>query len=67
MNSPNFDADAVSFTTKRDGESKLYSADIRATGDLYEMQHGALAVAVGAEPEPVMMVGSRNSSVTPAA
>ncbi len=47
--SPNFDSDSVSYKTKRDGESKLYSADFRATGDLYEMEHGALALAVGAE------------------
>ena len=47
--SPNLDADAVSYRTRRDGESRLYFFDFKAGADIMEMKHGALSVAVGAE------------------
>lgn len=47
--SPNFNADAVSYETDRDGESRLYYFDFKADTDLLEMRYGALSAAVGAE------------------
>jgi outer membrane receptor protein involved in Fe transport len=47
--SPNFDADSVSYTTGREGESKHYFADVKATGELFEMDSGTVQMAVGAE------------------
>ena len=47
--SPAFDAAAVSVTTRRDGEARLYGFDTRASGDLRAMTHGMLKAAVGVE------------------
>lgn len=47
--SPNLDPNAISYETRRDGESKLYFADFKATGDILEMKHGVLSAAFGAE------------------
>lgn len=47
--SPAFDAAAVSVTTRRDGEARLYGFDLRANGDLRAMTHGVLKAAVGIE------------------
>jgi outer membrane receptor protein involved in Fe transport len=47
--SPNLDADAVRYRTRRDGESTLYFFDFKAGADVMEMQHGPLSVALGAE------------------
>ncbi len=47
--SPAFDAASVAYTTKRDGQSKHYYADAKATGEIYEMPAGPVQLAVGAE------------------
>ena len=47
--SPNFSASDVSYKPQREGKSKLYSGDLKATGELFEMRHGTLEMAVGAE------------------
>lgn len=47
--SPGFNPAAISYETRRDGESKLFFTDLKATGEIMEMQHGALSAAVGAE------------------
>jgi iron complex outermembrane receptor protein len=47
--SPTFSASDVSYKPKREGKSKLYSSDLKATGELLEMRHGVLEMAVGAE------------------
>lgn len=47
--SPTFDADSVAYKTKRDGYSKLYYADAKATGELYRLPAGPLQLAVGGE------------------
>ncbi len=47
--SPNLDADAVRYRTRRDGESRLYFFDFKAGADVMELPHGALSLALGAE------------------
>jgi iron complex outermembrane receptor protein len=47
--SPAFDPDSVSYTTNRDGQSKQYYADVKATGEVFEMATGPVQIAVGAE------------------
>lgn len=47
--SPNFDADSVAYTTRRDGKSEQYFADVKATGEIYELAAGSVQMAVGAE------------------
>ena len=45
--SPSLNADAISHTTKRDGDSKLFYVDFKVNGDLLEMKHGSLSAAFG--------------------
>lgn len=47
--SPDFDPAEATYVTERQGESRLYYVDFEATGDIYQLAHGALAAAVGAE------------------
>ena len=47
--SPNFDPSSIRYETQRDGESNLFFADFKATGQILQMRHGALSAAVGAE------------------
>lgn len=47
--SPSFNPDDITYNTKRRGKSKLYFVDFKATGDVFEMQHGAIGAAIGAE------------------
>jgi iron complex outermembrane receptor protein len=47
--SPAFDPDSVSYTTNRDGQSKHYFADVKATGEVFEMVTGPVQIALGAE------------------
>ena len=47
--SPNFDPASIQYETQRDGESSLFFADLKATGQIIQMEHGALSAAVGAE------------------
>ena len=46
---PGFNPASISYETRRDGESSLFFTDLKATGDILEMRHGALSAAVGAE------------------
>ena len=59
--SPNFNADSVLYETERDGESRLYYFDFKANADLFEMTHGPLSVAVGAEYQTVTRLSRMNS------
>ena len=47
--SPNFNPADITHITKRDGESTLHLVDLKITGDVVEMKHGALSTAVGVE------------------
>ncbi len=47
--SPDFDPDSVTHTTRRKGDSSLWFADAKASGEIMEMDHGPLILAVGAE------------------
>ena len=47
--SPNFDPASIRYETQRDGESSLFFTDLKATGQILRMPHGALSAAVGAE------------------
>jgi outer membrane receptor protein involved in Fe transport len=47
--SPNFDPSSIRYEPQRDGESNLFFTDLKATGPILQMQHGALSAAVGAE------------------
>ena len=47
--SPNLDPNAISYETRRDGESKMYFVDFKIGGDILDMKHGALSAAAGAE------------------
>lgn len=46
---PDFNPQSVMFQTKREGESKNYFVDFKASGEILEMRHGPLSVALGAE------------------
>ena len=45
--SPTLNPDAISYETRRDGESELFYADFTVTGDLLMMEHGPLSAAFG--------------------
>jgi outer membrane receptor protein involved in Fe transport len=47
--SPSFNANSISYTTKRDGKSELYFGDAKATGEIYELANGPVQLAIGAE------------------
>lgn len=47
--SPDFDAQDYLYTVKRDGQSKHYYADAKATGEIYELTAGPVQMALGAE------------------
>ncbi|MGB5774550.1 MAG: TonB-dependent receptor, partial [Sedimenticolaceae bacterium] len=47
--SPGFNADSVSYRTKRNGKSELYFADVKASAEVLEMAHGMAQLALGAE------------------
>ncbi len=47
--SPNFDPSSIRYEPQRDGESSLFFTDLKATGPILQMRHGALSAAVGAE------------------
>lgn len=47
--SPSFNANGISYTTKRDGKSELYFGDAKATGEIYELANGPVQLAIGAE------------------
>lgn len=47
--SPDFDPATVSHTTHREGESKQWFVDAKASAEVMEMTHGSLLLALGAE------------------
>ncbi|MBR9912572.1 MAG: TonB-dependent receptor [Gammaproteobacteria bacterium] len=47
--SPDFDADAVSYVTRRDGRSKQAAVDFNAVGEVLNLSNGPVLVALGAE------------------
>ncbi len=47
--SPNFNASAVKYKTRRDGVSRIYMADLKASGDIIDLPHGTLKMAAGTE------------------
>ncbi len=47
--SPDFDPSDITRITKREGESTLRQVNLKMTGELVEMDHGALVAAMGVE------------------
>jgi iron complex outermembrane receptor protein len=45
--SPDFNANATSYTTRRDGDSTIYYTDFKVVGDIITMEHGPLSAAFG--------------------
>jgi outer membrane receptor protein involved in Fe transport len=47
--SPDFDPDSVTHITRREGESKQWFVDAKASAEIMEMTHGPLLLALGTE------------------
>jgi iron complex outermembrane receptor protein len=45
--SPTLNVDAISYQTRRDGDSSIYYADFKVVGDIVTMEHGPLSAAFG--------------------